>query len=77
LAARKPPIVGADLFKNVFGWRSNKDTYIYNDLGFEAWYSHHFALTGGQIMTLPQTGGIYKQIISYSTFFQEAVEKIG
>ncbi|HSF46335.1 MAG TPA: hypothetical protein VLA58_10005 [Chitinophagaceae bacterium] len=77
MAARNPPIVGAELFKNVFGWRSNEDTNKYNHLGFEAWYSHHFALTGGQIMTLPKKGGIYKQIITYSTFFQEAVEKIG
>lgn len=76
LAKKKPPVVGKDAYKKVFGPLSNKDSSSNNNLGIEAWYSHHFALTGGQIMNLPK-GDIYNKVITYSTFFQEAVEKIG
>ena len=43
----------------------------------DQWYTHHFALTGGQIMELPSSGSIYGKAITYTTFFQEAVRKIG
>lgn len=84
LAARKPPVTnGDDILKEVFGKLSNLDCScggpkcLCQQKGVETWYSHHFALTGGEIMTLPDKGSIYHQTITYATFFQDAVRRIG
>jgi hypothetical protein len=84
LAAKKPPVTkGDDILKNVFGWLSNLDCSC-GEPGCKCqlddvhtWYSHHFALTGGEIMELPAKGSIYHQGITYTTFFQDAVGRIG
>jgi len=77
LAKRKPPVTGQKAFDKIFGPIGDLDNSDNNEKGFESWYSHHFALTGGQVIKLPAKGGLYDQSITYSTYFQEAVEKIG
>src|SRR5690606_26373846 len=83
LAKETPPVAGKDALKRVFGKLSNLDCSCgargcaCQQTGVSTWYSHSYALTGGQLMTLPKMGNIYNQPISYSTFFQEAVERIG
>jgi hypothetical protein len=89
LSKKKPSIVGLDSVKKIFGPLSNLDcrclardlegnpTCPCQQTGVSTWYSHNFALTGGQIMQLPTSGSIYNQPITYKTFFQEAVELIG
>lgn len=78
LAKQKTPVTGKKAFDKVFGPIGDYDNSDNNDKGFESWYTHHFALTGGQIIKkLPKTGGIYNQPVTYTTYFQEAVEKIG
>ena len=84
LAAKNSPITsGDDILKEVFGPLSNLDCFcgakkcLCKLDGVDTWYSHHFALTGGEIMELPEKGSIYHQKITYSTFFQDAVRRIG
>ncbi len=40
-------------------------------------YSHNFALTGGQEMKLADPDDFYNKPVSYRTSFQQAVEEIG
>jgi len=84
LAAKKTPVTDGDkILKEVFGWLSNLDCAcgvkkcLCKMDGVDTWYSHHFALTGGEIMELPAKGSIYHQPITYTTFFQDAVGRIG
>jgi hypothetical protein len=46
----------------------------------DRWYSHQYALSGGQIMNLPKdyaVVGMYGRPVTYKTFFQECVDEIG
>lgn len=76
LAARKPPKTGKDAIPEVFTEAAN--SYKLGSGGVvEIFYTHHFALTGGQEMTLADPNDFYKKPVSYRTFFQQAVEEIG
>jgi hypothetical protein len=47
------------------------------DSGSGNWYSHHFAATGGQQLTLPPedpNNAFYGVAVEYKTFFQECLE---
>lgn len=47
------------------------------DSGSGNWYSHHFAATGGQQLTLPPedpSNAFYGVAVEYKTFFQECLE---
>jgi hypothetical protein len=76
LAKRKKPIKGKAAIPFVFRDINNSDDL--NDAGLESiFYSHNFALTGGQDMTLDDPDNFYGKPVSYRTFFQQAVEEIG
>jgi hypothetical protein len=83
LKVKKPLLSGNDFLKEVFGPLSNLDCScktkgcLCQVDGLDTWYSHNFALTGGEKLTLPAKGGTYGQAISYMTFFQDAVEQVG
>ncbi len=72
LAARG--ISGAAVLPVIFGPKSNQDA-TGND-GVDRWYSHHFALTGGEEMHLDPSG-VYGKPVRYNTWFQLAVHEIG
>lgn len=76
LATRTPPKTGKDAMPLVF--TPIADSYKLSDGRVaEIFYTHHFALTGGQDMTLADPNDFYKKPVSYRTFFQQAVEEIG
>lgn len=76
LATRTPPKVGKDAIPLVF--TPIADSYKLRDGRVaEIFYTHHYALTGGQEMTLADPNDFYKKPVSYRTFFQQAVEEIG
>jgi len=62
---------GIDTAKALFPTAFNADS------GSGNWYSHHFAATGGQQLTLPPedpASGFYGVAVAYKTFFQECLE---
>lgn len=71
---------GTLLYAQIFDDEHNKDFTPKVPDGVDRWYSHQFALSGGQIMNLPpdwKTNGLYGRPITYKTFFQQSVEEIG
>ena len=72
LAAKK--VFGIDALKAILRKESNVDKN--NDPKVDQWYSHHFALTGGEEMKLDPSG-LYNKPVTYRTFFQVAVHEIG
>ena len=78
--ARQSAGSGAALYSLIFDAEHNKDFSPRPPDGVDRWYSHQFALSGGQIMNLPpdwKTKGLYGRPVSYKTFFQQSVEEIG
>jgi hypothetical protein len=68
------------LYSTIFHDEHNKDFSPDPPDGVERWYSHQYALSGGQIMELPadwKTQGLYGRPVTYQTFFQQVVEEIG
>ena len=64
-----------DFTRNADGSREKWD-------GVDHWYSHQFAFSGGEFMSLPSDyekpdKGMYNRPVKYKTFFQECVEEIG
>jgi hypothetical protein len=78
LAKRKKPIAGKAAIPLVFKQINNSDRLRDSGgIGGGIFYSHHFALTGGQDMKLAP-GDVYKKPpVAYRTFFQQAIEEIG
>jgi hypothetical protein len=72
LASRR--LFGLDALAAIMRPESNRDDP--DDPTVDQWYSHHFALTGGDEMTL-NPNGLYGKPITYRTFFQVAVHEIG
>ncbi len=76
LAKRTRPITGKAAIPFIFQPLNNSDKL--RDGGLTSiFYSHNFALTGGQEMTLDDPVDFYNKPVSYRTFFQQAVEEIG
>lgn len=67
-------IAGAALFAKVFNPAGNEDKSVRD--GLSRWYSHQFALSGGEELKLDPSG-IYDKPIYYRTWFQVAVQEIG
>jgi hypothetical protein len=76
LATQTPPKKGKDAIPLVFTTIANSYDLKDGDVS-EIFYTHHFALTGGQEMTLADPNDFYKKPVKYRTFFQQAVEEIG
>jgi hypothetical protein len=76
LAARG--ITGLAVLPKIFGPKGNEDRSLPPSLddGVARWYSHHFALTGGDEMHLDPSG-VYGKPVSYRTWFEVAVHEIG
>jgi hypothetical protein len=77
LSKKKPPVTGKDILKVIFTPLNDEDSSEHTQGIFSTWYSHQYSLSGGQIMNLPASGSIYNQAVTYLTFFQETLEKIG
>jgi hypothetical protein len=76
LASRTPPKKGTDAIPVVF--TPLADSYNLKDRDLlSIFYTHNFALTGGQEMTLASATDFYGKPVAYRTFFQQAVEEIG
>lgn len=76
LAKRSKPVTGKAAIPVIFQWINNSDKL--SDGGLSSiFYTHNFALTGGQEMTLADPNDFYGKPVSYRTFFQQAVEEIG
>jgi len=73
-ANKKPPVTGKKFLRAVF--QDINNSYNWN-ADHSTFYNHHFALTGGRIMTLSDPVNFYNKPVTYQTFFQEAVEEIG
>jgi hypothetical protein len=69
-------ITGLAALKVIFHPRGNDDNSDLGAIGVDQWYSHHYALTGGEEMKLDPSG-IYNKPVTYRTFFQAAVQEIG
>jgi hypothetical protein len=74
LKLAKKGIFGDDVLKAIFRKEINEDENT--DPKVDQWYSHHFALTGGEEMKLDPSG-VYNKPVTYRTFFQVAVHEIG
>ena len=70
------PITGEAVIPHIFSSPSNGDSPILGSV-IGVMYTHNFALTGGQDMTLADPDQFYEKPVSYRTFFQQAVEEIG
>jgi hypothetical protein len=68
-------ITGAAVMPVVFGPKGNQDTSPPGD-GVDRWYSHQFALSGGDEMSL-DPAGVYGHDVTYRTWFAVAVQEIG
>jgi hypothetical protein len=78
LASAKKPITGDAVFPKIFKDLYNADKRPPNTDFADIMYTHSFALTGGEKMTLFDHDDPYKKgIKEYWTFFQQAVEEIG
>jgi hypothetical protein len=69
-------ITGLAALKVIFHPGGNDDNSDLGAIGVDQWYSHHYALTGGEEMKLDPSG-IYNKPVTYRTFFQAAVQEIG
>jgi len=76
LAKRKPPITGKAAIPFIFQEINNSDKLADASLT-NIFYTHNYALTGGQDMTLADPSDFYNKPVTYRTFFQQAVEEIG
>jgi hypothetical protein len=76
LATGPNPKTGKDAIPQILQPLSDSDDLRNNRLT-SIMYSHNFALTGGQEMTLADPDDFYNKPVSYRTFFQQAVEEIG
>lgn len=75
LAAKN--ITGAAALRTIFTNELNRDfSPEAGPDGIDRWYSHHFALSGGEHLAL-DPGGIYGTPVTYSTFFADAIAEIG
>lgn len=72
LAARG--LTGVALLPVIFGPKTNLDKSVQD--GVSRWYSHHFALTGGDEMRLDPSG-VYGKPVRYRTWFEVAVHEMG
>jgi hypothetical protein len=72
LAARG--ISGSAALRAIFGPKGNEDA-TGND-GVDRWYSHQFALSGGDEMQLDPSA-VYDKPVKYRTWFEVAVHEIG
>jgi hypothetical protein len=77
LAGRTPPVSGKAAIDAIFTEISNSDKLGAGRDLVSIFYTHYFALTGGQDMTLAERDKFYGKRVSYRTFFQQAVEEIG
>jgi hypothetical protein len=59
----------------IFTKDANRDKTL-PGTGLDTWYSHQFALSGGDEMKL-DPAGIYDKPVTYRTFFASAVDEIG
>ena len=66
---------GAKALLGVFPPQANQDNSgtVPGD-GVDRWYSHQFALSGGDEFK-PDPSGLYDKPVTYRTFFQVAVQK--
>jgi hypothetical protein len=76
LAKRPRPVTGKAAIPFIFQPINNSDKLSEGALS-SIFYTHNFALTGGQEMTLADPDDFYGKPVSYRTFFQQAVEEIG
>jgi hypothetical protein len=76
LVNRSKPVAGKDAIPFIFGEISNSDKLGAGGLA-SIFYTHNFALTGGEDMTLADPINFYNKPVTYRTFFQQAVEEIG
>lgn len=67
-------ISGSAVLPVIFGPKGNQDVSVRD--GVSRWYSHHFALSGGDDLQL-DASGVYGKPIKYNTWFQVAVHEIG
>jgi hypothetical protein len=75
LAKRKPPLTGKAAIDEIFSEVHDSDD-LRRSRNATIFYTHHFALTGGQEMTLADPHAFYDKPVTYRTFFQEAVDAI-
>jgi hypothetical protein len=75
LEKRKPPVTGDKAIQEIFTETANLDA-VPRDGIQGVFYTHNFALTGGQEMTLADKDHFYGKKTTYRTFFQQAVEEI-
>lgn len=77
LANERTPVTGKAAIPRIFRPINNSDN-LSDGSGVEGiFYSHNFALTGGQDMKLADPVDFYGKPVAYRTFFQQAVEEIG
>jgi hypothetical protein len=76
LAKRKPPATGKAAIPVIFTKLGNSDDLKDAKLT-SIFYTHNYALTGGQEMTLADPVHFYGKPVKYRTFFQQAVDMIG
>lgn len=76
LAKRRKPVKGKAAIPFVLKPINNSDKLSQAALT-SIFYTHNFALTGGQDMTLSDPDNFYDKPVTYRTFFQQAVEEIG
>ena len=76
LAKRREPAKGKDAISLILKPINNSDKLSEGGLT-SIFYTHNFALTGGQDMKLSDPNDFYDKPITYRTFFQQAVEEIG
>ncbi|HYP90176.1 MAG TPA: hypothetical protein VEQ59_18525 [Polyangiaceae bacterium] len=76
LAKRKRPITGKAAIAAIMTENHNSDKLSDGELT-SIFYTHNFALTGGQEMQLDDAVRFYDKPVKYRTFFQQAVEEIG
>lgn len=67
-------VTGTATLPKVFPAESNIDAS--NDPLIHQWYSHQFALSGGDELT-PDPAGLYDKPVAYRTWFQVATQRIG
>jgi hypothetical protein len=76
LASPPQPKTGKAAIPFIFRDINNSDKLSDGDLA-SIFYTHNFALTGGQDMTFADPNKFYGKAVTYRTFFQQAVDEIG
>lgn len=76
LAHRAPPVTGKAVVPVIFTPTGNSDRLGAGGL-VGIFYTHNYALTGGQEMTLADPVHFYGKPVKYRTFFQQAIDEIG